>query len=162
MLCVIRPLYVYVGYPRSLLKHRRVFRDQGAKERRYHRPRRGGVTAGGEAHLRGGELDAPPIPRQHVRMLPNRLARVLRDGVRGRWRPHDAHPRRRFLRAESSLLHSLRSSGTTVPPREQNHLQVKTTRSEASATAASDLVTLRLDEGFCCIFAAGLCLRGVL
>ena len=57
-------------------------------------------------------------------LFPDALARVLRDGVRRRRRPDDAHSRGRLQRAEDRLLHGVRRARAAVPPREQDHLQV--------------------------------------
>ena len=115
----------FPGNSRPLPKHRGVLRHQSLKEGRHHCPRRGGVPSGREANLRGGQLHAPPFPRQHVRLLPDGLTCLLRDGVRRRRRPHDAHPRGRLLRAEGRLLHGLRCSRAPVFAWQQNYLQVR-------------------------------------
>jgi hypothetical protein len=56
----------------------------------------------------------------------DQVPRVLRDGIRRRRRPDDAHSRRRLLRAQSRFLHGLRCPRIAIPPRKQNYLQVTT------------------------------------
>lgn len=51
-------------------------------------------------------------------------ARVLRDGVRGRRRPDDAHPRGRVHGAARRVLRGVRRARPPVPAREPHHLQV--------------------------------------
>ena len=54
----------------------------------------------------------------------DQVSRLLRDGVRCRRRPDDAHPRGRLLRTQGRLLHGLRRPRLAIPSRKQNHLQV--------------------------------------
>jgi len=56
--------------------------------------------------------------------LTDQVPRVLRDGIRCRRRPDDAHSRRRLLRAQGRLLHGVRCPRIAIPPRKQNYLQV--------------------------------------
>lgn len=108
--------------PVRVPQHGRVFRHKGPQERRHNRPRRGRIVAEREAHLRSGQQHTPPVPRQPVRLLPNGRARLLRDGVRGRRRSDDAHPRGRVHRTAGRVLRGLRRPRSTVPAREQDHL----------------------------------------
>lgn len=52
-----------------------------------------------EADLRDGERCTPLLPGQPVCVFPDAGTRVLRHGVFGGRRPHDAHPHRRVHRA---------------------------------------------------------------
>ena len=59
------------GYSGSVQKHWRVLCNQGPEEGRHYRQGRGGVLAGGEENLRGGQLYAPSLPRQPLLLLSN-------------------------------------------------------------------------------------------
>ena len=92
-------IFVPVGHISPIPQYERILCHQGAEKGRHHRPRRGRVASRREAHLWGGQFDTPSVPRQPILVLPDRDARLLCDGVRGRRRPHDAHPRGRVHRA---------------------------------------------------------------
>ena len=62
---------LFSGYSGSVQEHWRVLCNQGPEEGRHNRQGRGGVFAGGEEDLRGGQLHASSLPRQPLLLLPD-------------------------------------------------------------------------------------------
>lgn len=62
----------FVGHTSTISQHLRVLCHQGIEEGRHHRSRWSRITAGREAHFRGGQLDPSSFPRQSLFMFPDR------------------------------------------------------------------------------------------